>query len=343
VRKTVLVTGGAGFIGSTFVNCLFRRNPEYRIIVLDALTYAGNPDNLSPQVRESPRFEFWHGSVTNGEIVNALVARADVVVHFAAESHVARSIFDNRIFFDTDVMGTQVVANAVVKARRTVERLVHISTSEVYGTAAESPMTETHPLNPTTPYAAAKAGADRLVYSYCVTYGIPAVIIRPFNQYGPKQHLEKVIPRFVTAALHGEVLTIHGDGASRRDWGYVDDTCMAIQRAIEVPIEKVAGEVINLGSGQDLTVADLASMIIKATGAPTDLVRHVPERPGQVARHIAGIAKAKALLGWEPTTSLEDGLQRTINWYCANREWWRGMEWMRQVPTKTEEGVIEYH
>ena len=312
-------------------------------MVLDSLTYAGNPDNLAVHVRESPRFEFWHGSVTNSEIVNALVARADVVVHFAAESHVARSIFDNRIFFDTDVIGTQVVANAVVKARKTVERFIHISTSEVYGTAVESPMTEEHPLNPTTPYAAAKTGADRLVYSYYVTYGIPAVVLRPFNQYGPRQHLEKVVPRYVTSALKGEPLTIHGDGSSRRDWGYVDDTCAAIERVMDVPLETVVGEVINLGSGRDITVCELARMILNAMGRPADLVRHVKERPGQVARHIGSTAKAKALLGWEPTTSLEDGLQRTIDWYCANREWWRGLEWMKQVPTKTEEGVIEYH
>lgn len=341
--KTILVTGGAGFIGSNFVNCLFRKRPDCRIMVLDALTYAGNPDNLSVQVRESPRFEFWHGSVTNSEIVNALVARADVVVHFAAESHVARSIFDNRIFFDTDVIGTQVVANAVVKARKTIERFIHISTSEVYGTAVESPMTEEHPLNPTTPYAAAKTGADRLVYSYYVTYGIPAVVLRPFNQYGPRQHLEKVVPRYVTSALKGEPLTIHGDGSSRRDWGYVDDTCAAIERVMDVPLEKVVGEVINLGSGRDITVCALARMILNAMGRPATLVRHVKERPGQVARHIGSTEKAKALLGWEPTTSLEDGLQMTIDWYCANRDWWRGLEWMKQVPTKTEEGVIEYH
>jgi dTDP-glucose 4,6-dehydratase len=341
--KTVLVTGGAGFIGSNFVRYLFRHRPDYHIIVLDALTYAGNPDNLPPEIRKDSRFEFWHGNVTNGEIVNTLVARSNVVVHFAAESHVARSIFDNRIFFDTDVMGTQVVANAVVKAQNSVERFIHISTSEVYGTAVDVPMSEDHPLNPTTPYAAAKTGADRLVYSYAQTYGIPAVILRPFNQYGPLQHLEKVVPRFITSALCGEPMTVHGDGTSRRDWGYVGDTCRAIESAMHVDIGRIAGEVINIGSGRDIEVRELAAMLLDTMGLSGTLVRHVMERPGQVARHISSTAKAKTLLDWEATTSLEEGLRRTIEWYADNREWWRTQDWMKLVPIRTETGCIEYH
>ena len=341
--KTVLVTGGAGFIGSNFVRFLFRERPDYNIIVLDALTYAGNLDNIPMDIRRSPRFEFWHGNVTNGEIVNTLVSRSNVVVHFAAESHVARSIFDNRLFFDTDVIGTQVVANAVVKARDIVERFVHISTSEVYGTAVDVPMSEEHPLNPTTPYAAAKTGADRLVYSYVQTYGIPAVILRPFNQFGPMQHLEKVVPRFITSALSGEPLTVHGDGTSRRDWGYVGDTCRAIERAMHVPLARVAGEVINVGTGRDIQVRELAAMLLDRMGLPASCVSHVMERPGQVARHISSTAKAQALLDWEATTSLEDGLQQTIDWYARNREWWRAQDWMKLVPIRTETGCIEYH
>jgi dTDP-glucose 4,6-dehydratase len=341
--KTVLVTGGAGFIGSNFVRYLHHERPDYRVIVLDALTYAGNPDNLPPEIRNSKHFEFWHGNVTNGEIVNALVARSDVVVHFAAESHVARSIFDNRVFFETDVIGTHVVANAVLKAGSKVERFIHISTSEVYGTAAESPMTEDHPLNPTTPYAAAKAGADRLVYSYWQTYGIPAVILRPFNQYGPNQHLEKAIPRFITSALCGSPLTVHGDGRSSRDWGFVGDTCEAIDKAIHVPLECVTGEAINLASGRDVAVGDLASMLVDRMGVPASLIQRVRERPGQVDRHIGSTAKAKALLDWEPSTPLEEGLDFTIGWYDRNREWWRTQEWMKLVPVRTREGCIEYH
>ncbi|PYR81220.1 MAG: epimerase [Acidobacteria bacterium] len=341
--KTVLVTGGAGFIGSNFVRYLHHERPDYRVIVLDALTYAGNLDNLPPAVRESKQFEFWHGNVTNGEIVNTLVARSDVVVHFAAESHVARSIFDNRIFFETDVVGTHVVANAVLKAADKVERFIHISTSEVYGTALESPMTEEHPLNPTTPYAAAKTGADRLVYSYWQTYGIPAVIIRPFNQYGPHQHLEKVVPRFITSGLCGSPLTVHGDGASSRDWGFVGDTCEAIDKAIHVPLERVVGQAINLGTGRDVAVRDLATMLINRLGVSPSCIQRVSDRPGQVDRHIGSTQKAKALLDWEPTTSLEDGLDITIDWYSRNRDWWRTQQWMKLVPVRTREGCIEYH
>jgi len=215
--KTILVTGGAGFIGSNFVRYLFEAYPDLHITVLDALTYAGNMDSIPENIRNDARFDFWYGNVRNGELVNKLVPESDVVIHFAAESHVARSIFDNTVFFETDVLGTQVVANAVLRHVDSVERFIHISTSEVYGTALQIPMTEEHPLNPCTPYASAKTGADRLVYSYWVTYKIPAIIVRPFNTYGPNQHLEKVIPRFITSALQDEPLTIHGSGQNTRD------------------------------------------------------------------------------------------------------------------------------
>src|SRR5947209_3547530 len=198
-ERRILITGGAGFIGSNFVRYILNTYPDYTVTVLDALTYAGNLDNFDDRTKEDPRFIFWQGNVQNGEMVSELVAQCDAVVHFAAETHVARSIYDNTTFFQTDVLGTQVIANAVLKHK--IERFIHISTSEVYGSAEYDPMDELHPLLPTTPYAGAKCGADRLVYSYYVTYGIPAVILRPFNNYGPHQHLEKVVPRFITSAL----------------------------------------------------------------------------------------------------------------------------------------------
>ncbi|MCI0411074.1 MAG: GDP-mannose 4,6-dehydratase, partial [Acidobacteria bacterium] len=190
--RTVLITGGAGFMGADVVGYLYRKYPDYRILVLDLLTYAGNLSSIPEAIKQDHRFSFWYGSIKNSQLVDELVSHSNVVVHMAAESHVARSIFDNAICYDTNVMGTQVVANSVLKHRKTVERLVHISTSEVYGTALSAPMNEEHPLNALTPYASAKAGADRLVFSYWATYDIPAVIIRPFNNYGPHQHLEKV-------------------------------------------------------------------------------------------------------------------------------------------------------
>src|SRR6266567_2779528 len=232
--KTVLVTGGAGFIGSNFARRLYEKYPEYQILVVDALTYAGSVANLPEGAQQSGRYEFWYGDVRNGELIDTLVSRADIVVHMAAESHVTRSIYDNRLFFETDVLGTQTVANAVTKFRDRVERFIHVSTSEVYGSALSERMDEEHPLNPQSPYASAKCGADRLVYSYWATYQIPAVIVRPFNNYGPYQHLEKVVPRFITSCILGEPMRVHGDGSAARDFIHVEDHCEALDRLLHV-------------------------------------------------------------------------------------------------------------
>src|SRR5438874_8201992 len=288
--KTVLVTGGAGFIGGNFVHYIAKNYPNYRVVVLDSLTYAGSTDNLPDEMRQidHPRMRFWYGDVTNAEVVNTLVAEANYVIHFAAETHVTRSIFDNRLFFETDVMGAHTVANAVLKSNGRVARFIHISSSEVYGTALKPLMDEEHPLYPMSPYASAKAGADRLVYSYWATYGIPAVIIRPFNTYGPRQHLEKAIPRFITSAILEEPLTIHGAGGSARDWVYVGDLCRGIDSVLHADIDTVKGQVINLGSGRDTQVRDIATMIVDKMGKSRALLTSIGDRPGQVARHIAG-------------------------------------------------------
>ncbi len=341
--RTILVTGGAGFIGCNFVKYIFENYPDYNIIVLDALTYAGNTDNVPENIKKDSRFSFWYGNVKNGELVSELVSKCDTVIHFAAESHVARSIFDNVIFFETDVLGTQTVANAVLKHCDSVERFIHISTSEVYGTALEVPMSEEYPLNPTTPYAAAKAGADRLVYSYWVTYGIPAIIIRPFNTYGPNQHLEKVIPRFITSTLLNEPLTIHGSGENTRDWLYVDDLCQALDKAMHVNLELVKGQVINIGTGVDTSIKTIAELVLDKLNKPQSLITHISDRPGQVKRHVSSTEKALTTLNWKAETKLENGLDKTIQWYEANRDWWEKLLWMRHVPIKTREGKIEYH
>ncbi len=340
--KTILITGGAGFIGSNFLEYLFRNYPDYHIIVLDALTYAGSPDNIPDDIKASKRFEFWYGNVTNDDLVSQLVGRSDVVVHFAAESHVARSIFDNKIFYVTDVLGTQAVANACTR-KKDLDRFIHISTSEVYGTAHTSPMTEEHPLNPLSPYASAKAGADRLVYSYIASYGIPACILRPFNQYGPKQHLEKVVPRFITSALLEEPLTVHGSGNALRDWLYVQDTCERIDKVMHAPIEKIQGEVFNLGSGFELDVLSIAKLVLDILKKPDDLISHIGNRPGQVDRHISSTQKASEVLGIKPGRSFEQGLEETIAWYKTHRAWWEKLLWMRHVPIITESGKVEYH
>ena len=340
---TVLVTGGAGFIGSNFVKYMFENYPGYSIIVLDALTYAGNVENIPEKIKADSRFSFWYGNVRNGELVDELVSKSDMVAHFAAESHVARSIFDNTIFFETDVLGTQVVANSVLKNKDRIERFIHISTSEVYGTALTIPMNEDHPINPTTPYAAAKAGADRLVYSYCVTYDIPAVIIRPFNIYGPNQHLEKVIPRFITSALLDEPLTVHGSGENTRDWNYVSDVCQALDKVIHLDLDRLRGQVINIGTGRDMAIETIADMVIEKLGKPRSLITHTSDRYGQVKRHVSSTDKALELLGWRAGTDFERGLNSTIAWYKQNPAWWQKLLWMRHVPIKTRDGKIEYY
>src|SRR5437870_2306693 len=267
--KTILVTGGAGFIGSNFARHLYNKYPAYRILVVDALTYAGSVANLPEGAQQSGRYEFWYGDVRNGELMDTLVSHSDVVVHMAAESHVTRSIYDNRLFFETDVLGTQVVANSVLKHRDRVERFIHISTSEVYGSAVQQAMSEDHPLNPMSPYASAKCGADRLVYSYWATYNIPAVIVRPFNNYGPYQHLEKVVPRFVTSCILGEPLTVHGDGSAARDFLFVEDHCRALEMLLRAPLEDIVGQVINLGSGRHISVLEIAQTV-RAMMEPAD-------------------------------------------------------------------------
>ncbi len=200
-----------------------------------------------------------------------------------------------------------------------------ISSSEVYGTAEAAPMDEEHPLNPRSPYAGTKAGADRLAYSYFVTYGLPIVIVRPFNNYGPRQHPEKVVPRFITQALSDEPLTIHGDGHASRDWLYVFDDAEAIEAVIEAPLGDVAGEVLNIATGVDVSVAEVADLVLTLLRKPPDLRQHIDERPGQVDRHIGSTAKAEELLGWRARTAFEDGLERTVAWYRDNEVWWRGI------------------
>lgn len=341
--NSILVTGGAGFIGSNFVKALMKAHPRLTVYVFDALTYAGDMDNLPNNILDNPRFHFCYGNVCNPDVVGELIQQVDTVIHFAAESHVARSICSNKIFFETDVMGTHVVVNQILKNRQRIKRFVHISTSEVYGTALSDPMTEDHPLNPLSPYASAKCGADRLVYSYWQTYGIPTVIVRPFNQYGPNQHLEKCIPRFVTSALTGESLTIHGDGSAARDWVYVEDTCHALIKILEAPLDDVLGEVINLGTGLAISVKDIAQKTIELTNADPSLSIQVPDRPGQVEKHISSTDKAKCLLGWKAETSLEKGMEKTIAWYRDNEEWWHKREWMKNVTYTIADGTTVLH
>jgi dTDP-glucose 4,6-dehydratase len=341
--RNILVTGGAGFIGSNFIRHIFYKYPEYKIVVLDALTYAGNIENVPVEIRDSNRFEFWYGNLNNLDLVNDLVERSETIVHFAAETHVARSLYLNRVFFITDVLGTQAIANAILRHSDKVERFVHVSTSEVYGTALREPMDEDHPINPTTPYAAAKAGADRLVSSYVESYDIPAVIVRPFNNYGSRQHLEKVIPRFITSAILGEPLTIHGDGSAARDWLFVEDTADALDRVLHAPLSDVKGEVLNLGTGISISVLDIAKKIIEIFGLDDGQLTYIDERFGQVQNHISSTEKAERIVGFRAHTMFDEGLLRTVEWYKNNKVSWEKQMAMRKVPVKKKSGEIVWY
>jgi dTDP-glucose 4,6-dehydratase len=320
MAKRVLVTGGAGFISSAFIRHLLRATP-YEIVSLDALTYAGNLENLA-DIRSHERLSFVQGDIRDHALIRAVVEQIDVIVNAAAESHVEKSIREGASeFVATNVEGTRVLLDAIREVP--VERFILISSSEVYGSAETVPMDEQHPLNPRSPYAATKAGADRLAYSYHATYELPIVIVRPFNNYGPRQHPEKVIPRFVIQALEDEPLTVHGNGSASRDWLYVDDDAEAIEAVIEADLDAVVGEVINVATGVDESVSRIADLVLELLGKPASLKEFVHERPGQVRRHVGSTDNAERLLGWRARTSLEEGLARTVQWYRENEAWWR--------------------
>jgi dTDP-glucose 4,6-dehydratase len=350
-KRTVLITGGAGFIGSNTLAYFFDKYTNWNFIVLDILTYAADIKNIPDRIKNSHRFKFWYGDVRNAKLVEHLVSQSDAVIHFAAETHVTRSIYDDAVFFETDVLGTQCVATAVLRNRERIAKFIHISTSEVYGTAVGRKMSEEHPLNPQSPYAAAKAGADRLVYSYMTTYKIPATIVRPFNMYGPQQHLEKLIPRFITSCILNEPLTIHGAGNSSRDFTHVSDLIRALDLILSAPAKKVTGEVFNVGSGISWSTNTIADLILRMMrgGREEKMKKHtsytlnIGDRPGQVFRHTADVAKIRRVLGWQPRVNFKEGLRRTIEWYSGNRDWWEGKLWMRCVPIETEKGKTEMH
>ncbi len=315
--KTVLVTGGAGFIGSHFVRLLLRRHKQTRVINLDKLTYAGNLDNLR-DVQEDPRYEFVMGDIRDRDLVRRLFARVQAVVHFAAETHVDRSIYDAGEFVLTNVHGTYILLDAL-RAFPGVEAFVHISTDEVYGSRTGRAARETDPLLPSSPYAASKAGGDHLARAYHVTFGLPTVVLRPSNTYGPCQFPEKLIPRFLTNGLEGKALPVFGDGLNVRDWLYVDDHARAVEAAL---LRARAGSVYNVGGGCEMANLDVARRILDALDAPRDLIQFVPDRPGHDRRYAMDSGLIRAL-GWEPEVPFAEGLKRTVRWYAANKSWWR--------------------
>src|SRR5687767_916625 len=316
-RAHFLVTGGAGFIGSNFVHHLHRRFPEARITVLDKLTYAGNLANLEA-VKDAPGYRFVRGDICEPGVVAGAMAGVDVVVNFAAETHVDRSIEDASHFVLTDTYGVYVLLE---EARRVgVRRFVQISTDEVYGEIMGDAANEDSPLHARNPYAASKIGGDRLAYAYAVTYGVPAVVTRCSNNYGPYQYPEKLIPLFVTNALEDEPLPVYGSGKNVRDWIHVDDHCRAVAMLLEA--QGVDGEVFNIGAGNELDVLTITRAILEQLGKPASLVRHVEDRPGHDRRYALTCAKLTARTGWTPEVDFSAGIARTIAWYEARRDWW---------------------
>ena len=313
--KTYLVTGGAGFIGSNFVHYLLKKENDIRVLNLDKLTYAGNLDNLK-DVENDGRHKFIKGDICNAEVVDPLVREADIIINFAAESHVDRSIEQPDDFIRTDVYGTFVLLEAVRKFE--VEKFVQISTDEVYGSTLGESFKETDPLMPSSPYSASKTGADRLAYSYFVTYDIPVLITRCSNNYGPYQYPEKLISLFVTNALENQQLPIYGDGKNVRDWIYVEDHCSAIDLVIQKGQD---GEVYNIGSGNEKTNLEITHFILEQLGKSEELMKFVPDRLGHDRRYSLNWDKLKEL-GWYPEYNLNHGLSATIQWYQEYRWWW---------------------
>jgi len=315
--KTLLVTGGAGFIGSHFIRGVLRRHPGARVINLDKLTYAGNLDNLR-DVHEDPRYEFVLGDIRDKALVRRLFARAQAVVHFAAETHVDRSIYDPGEFVLSNVHGTYTLLDAL-RAFPAVEAFVHISTDEVYGSRPGRAARETDPFQPSSPYAATKAAGDHLARAYHVTYGLPTIVVRPSNTFGPCQFPEKLVPHFLTNALEGKTIPLFGDGLNVREWLYVDDHCLALETVL---LKGRAGSAYNVGGGIELTNLDVAKRILAALDASRELIQFVPDRPGHDRRYAMDSGLVRAL-GWEPEVPFAEGLKRTVRWYAANRSWWR--------------------
>jgi len=320
----ILITGGAGFIGSNFVRFTLENHTGDEIVVLDALTYAGNMENFTPDLLNNANFRFVHGNIIDEILVGELMKDVDAVVHFAAETHVDRSIHEAGTFITTDVFGTYVLLEAARKCG--IRRFVHISTDEVYGEAGEKPSVEGDDLRPKSPYAASKAGADRLAWSYFATYSLPVTISRCSNNYGPNQYPEKLIPLFVTNALEDKSLPVYGHGKNTRDWIYVEDHCRALDLLLRSDDRLVNGEVFNISSESEHSVLEITDIILKALGKPSLLIRHVDDRPGHVTRHAVDPGKIRKILSWKPEFGFEENIVKTIEWYKNNETWWRNVK-----------------
>jgi len=317
--KKILVTGGAGFIGSNFINYILNDRDDVEIVNLDKLTYAGNLENLKP-VEGKKNYHFVRGDITNVELVDYLFRKFDIkfVINFAAESHVDRSILGSEIFYRTNVIGTNVLLEA--SRRFEVEKFLQISTDEVYGSlGSEGLFTETTPISPNSPYSSSKAAADLMVQAFHHTYGLPIVITRCSNNYGPLQFPEKLIPLMIINALNNKKLPVYGDGLNVRDWIYVIDH----NKAAELVFEKgKVGEVYNIGASREMTNIEIVKLILKKLGKSEDLIEYVKDRPGHDRRYAIDSSKIQNELGWKPSFEFEQAMDYTIEWYLKNKSWW---------------------
>ncbi len=316
--KNILVTGGAGFIGSAFVRYMIETYPKYNIIVLDKLTYAGNLDNLLP-VHDDPRYRFERGDIADRRTVQRVVEAhaVDTIVNFAAETHVDRSILDPDAFIHTDVVGTYILMD--MARLLGLERVLHVSTDEVYGDIPEGYSVETDPFRPNSPYAASKAGGELMVRAYYQTYGLNVVITRGSNTFGPYQYPEKLLPLFITEAIDGRPLPLYGDGMQVRDWLYVQDHVTGIDTVLH---KGVAGEAYNIAGECEQHNIDVIRLMLRNLGKSEDLIHHVADRPGHDRRYAMNCDKLRAL-GWQRQHTFEEALRETVQWYVANEWWWR--------------------
>jgi dTDP-glucose 4,6-dehydratase len=320
--KTLLVTGGAGFIGSNFIHYMLRKYPEYKIINLDKLTYAGNLENLK-DIENNENYRFVRGDICDRNIVEELFSRNKInaVINFAAESHVDRSIEDPGVFIQTDVYGTFILLEAVSKYKAGV--FLQISTDEVYGSITDGSFKETDPFMPNSPYAASKAGAEMIVRSFYRTYGTPVLITRTSNNFGPYQFPEKIIPLFVTNLIDGIKVPLYGDGMNVRDWIYVMDNCHALDMVLH---RGKIGEAYNIGGGNEKPNVWITKTILKLLEKPESMIQPVADRLGHDRRYSVDCTKIEQELGWRPETDFEGALEKTVRWYVINRDWWRPLK-----------------
>lgn len=313
----ILITGGAGFIGSNFIHYFLNKHPDYEVINLDALTYCGNLENLI-EVENNPHYTFLKGDINDKKLLEKVMPGVDYVVHFAAESHVDRSIEDPGIFIHSNIQGTQTLLEAALKAN--VKRFLQVSTDEVYGSLGKTGyFTEKTPLAPNSPYSASKAGADLMVRAYHETFGLPVNITRCSNNYGPYQFPEKLIPLMITNALEDKKLPVYGDGLNIRDWLHVQDHSRALDTVLH---EAPAGEVYNIGGNNEKTNLEIVKKILDYLGKDESLIEFVKDRLGHDRRYAIDATKIKDDLGWEPSYTFSKGIKETIDWYLENRDWW---------------------